>query len=384
MAFRELYPIVIASLLWGHLWTSKRILFYCDNEATVKIIHKGRSKSLCIIKLMRQLTWCSAQFNLCIYSKHLPGKTNRIADALSRFQMAKFRRLAPADLQPTSAFPSHGESSLDTSSRISALMSSSVSSSTQSVYHSGHQTYIKFTQMNNYPLVATENTLMHFATYCLEMPLNLSYQTIKLYLCGIRYHHLLQGIPNPFTLEEKLRNCVVAFFGFPRCAEFTCKSSFDPECNLCFSDLAMHDNHAVLTLKQSKTDPFRKGIDIKLFRTKSTVRPIQQFSAYLPMRNSTFACKPNDPLFIMENGNALTRSRFLEMLKQLLQCAGHTESGITGHSFRTGAATSAAKARIEDHLIKSIGRWSSDSNLRYIRTADSTIQHAQLSMFHSQ
>lgn len=96
MAFRELYPIVIASLLWGHLWTSKRILFYCDNEATVKIIHKGRSKSLCIIKLMRQLTWCSAQFNLCIYSKHLPGKTNRIADALSRFQMAKFRRLAPA------------------------------------------------------------------------------------------------------------------------------------------------------------------------------------------------------------------------------------------------------------------------------------------------
>lgn len=100
MAFRELYPIVIASLLWGHLWTSKRILFYCDNEATVKIIHKGRSKSLSIMKLMRQLTWCSAKFNFCIYSKHLPGKTNLIADALPRFQMAKFRCLAPtADSQ---------------------------------------------------------------------------------------------------------------------------------------------------------------------------------------------------------------------------------------------------------------------------------------------
>lgn len=335
--------------------------------------------------------------------------------------------------QPISALPSHGESSLETSSRISALMSSSVSSSTQSVYHSGHQTYTKFTQMNNYSLVATEDTLMHFATYCLDS-LNLSYHTIKLYLCGIRYYHLLQGIPNPFTLEDKLPRlqmllkgikrqqkphrpsrkpitteilhdmvkslqqgifthysdilmstvCVVAFFGFLRCAEFTCKSSFDPECNLCFSDLAMHDNHAVLTLKQSKTDPFRKGIDIKLFRTKSTVCPIQQLSTYLSMRNSTFACKSNDPLFIMENGNALTRSRFLEMLKQLLHCAGHSESGITGHSFRIGAATSAAKARIEDHLIKSMGRWSSDSYLRYIRTADSTIQHAQLSMLHSQ
>lgn len=53
MAFRELYPFVIASLLWGHLWTSKRILFYCDNEATVKIIHKGRSKSLSIMKMAK-------------------------------------------------------------------------------------------------------------------------------------------------------------------------------------------------------------------------------------------------------------------------------------------------------------------------------------------
>lgn len=62
--------------------------------------------------------------------------------------------------------------------------------------------------------------------------------------------------------------CVVAFFGFLRCAKFTCKSSFDTECSLCFNDLAMHYNHAVLKLKQSKTDRFRKGIDIRLFRTK--------------------------------------------------------------------------------------------------------------------
>jgi hypothetical protein len=96
MAFRELYPIVIAALLWGHQWSTKRILFHCDNETTVKIIHKGRSKALSIMKLMRQLTWCSAQHNFCIYSEHLPGKTNLIADALSRFQMEKFRHLAPA------------------------------------------------------------------------------------------------------------------------------------------------------------------------------------------------------------------------------------------------------------------------------------------------
>lgn len=94
-------------------------------------------------------------------------------------------------------------------------MSSSVSSSTQSVYHSGHQTYTKFTQMNNYSLVATEDTLMHFATYCLDS-LNLSYHTIKLYLCGIRYYHLLQGIPNPFTLEDKLPRLQMLLKGIKR------------------------------------------------------------------------------------------------------------------------------------------------------------------------
>lgn len=35
MAFLELYPIVVAALLWGSEWKRKKILFYCDNEATV-------------------------------------------------------------------------------------------------------------------------------------------------------------------------------------------------------------------------------------------------------------------------------------------------------------------------------------------------------------
>ncbi|CAG2245618.1 TMC [Mytilus edulis] len=44
MAFLELYPIVVSAILWGSQWTTKRILFWCDNEATVAIVKKGRSK----------------------------------------------------------------------------------------------------------------------------------------------------------------------------------------------------------------------------------------------------------------------------------------------------------------------------------------------------
>ncbi|XP_078332529.1 uncharacterized protein LOC111130663 isoform X2 [Crassostrea virginica] len=328
--------------------------------------------------------------------------------------------------------PSHGESPLKISSRIEALMSNSISSSTQLVYNTGYQTFVRFNLMNNFCQNATEDTLMRFVTHCFDS-LNLSYQTIKLYLCGIRHHLLLQGIPNPFASDVKLQRlhmllngikrqhrssrpsrkpittnilldlvttlqkgmfspysdllistvCVVAFFGFLRCAEFTCKSSFDPESNLCLSDLMVHKDHAVLTLKQSKTDPFRRGIGIKLFRNNATLCPLKQLASYLCLRNRNFNNNPQDPLFVMENGNALTRSYFLAMLKDLLNRSGHADSGITGHSFRIGAATSAATARIEDHLIKCMGRWSSDSYLRYIRTSDSAIQHAQLSMLQS-
>ena len=95
MAFLELYPIVVAAVLWGKDWSGKRILFHCDNLAAVQILAKGRSKEPIIMKLMRRLVMCAATYNFAIYSEHLPGKLNFLADSLSRFQIEKFRQLAP-------------------------------------------------------------------------------------------------------------------------------------------------------------------------------------------------------------------------------------------------------------------------------------------------
>jgi hypothetical protein len=101
MAFRELYPIVVAAILWGSSWSTKRIMFYCDNMSTVQIIRKGRSKIINIMQLMRRLTWLAAQYNFTVYCEHVPGINNVIADSLSRFQWDRFRQLAPmADLEP--------------------------------------------------------------------------------------------------------------------------------------------------------------------------------------------------------------------------------------------------------------------------------------------
>lgn len=106
MALFELYPIVMACVLWGHNWHEKRILFHCDNLATVDIITKGRSKVKSIMRLMRRLTFHSAVNNYIVHAVHIPGKLNNIADAISRFQMDRFRQLAPqADIHPIQCLP---------------------------------------------------------------------------------------------------------------------------------------------------------------------------------------------------------------------------------------------------------------------------------------
>lgn len=106
MALFELYPIVMACVLWGHNWNRKRILFHCDNSATVEIITKGRSKVKSIMRFMRKLTFHAAINNFVVHAVHIPGKKNDIADALSRFQMKRFRQLAPrADVFPMPCLP---------------------------------------------------------------------------------------------------------------------------------------------------------------------------------------------------------------------------------------------------------------------------------------
>ena len=104
--WKELYPIVTAAATWGHLWSTKRILFLCDNEVVVHCLRSGTSHSSDVMDLLRRLFLCAAKFNFTASAKHVPGIHNTIADSLSRFQMQVFRQEAPlADVHPT--IPAH-------------------------------------------------------------------------------------------------------------------------------------------------------------------------------------------------------------------------------------------------------------------------------------
>ena len=73
------------------------------------------------------------------------------------------------------------------------------------------------------------------------------------------------------------------------------------------------------------------------------------------------------PLFIYKDGTPLTRER-LVAVRHALERLGHVASQYSGHSFRIGAATTAAQAGLEDSVVKMMGRWESSAYLRYIRT----------------
>ena len=93
--FKELFAILMACATWGHLWRRQCILVHCDNQAIVSCMSSGTSKSASVMLLLRNLFYVSALHSFTVTVKHVAGKSNCIADSLSRFHMQEFRKLAP-------------------------------------------------------------------------------------------------------------------------------------------------------------------------------------------------------------------------------------------------------------------------------------------------
>ena len=268
-----------------------------------------------------------------------------------------------------------------------------------------------------HPFPLQENILCSYVAFLAEQ--KLKHRTIKAYLSGIRYLQIQKSLGNPFmsgamprleyvltgikrveaqantptrvrlpiTLDimQNLRRAwtgssehpegpmlwaaaCVGFFGFLRAGEFTVPSTetYDPEVHLNLADLAL-DSHveptvARIRIKQSKTDPFRQGVDIFLGRTEAAICPVTAIIHYIGIR------KPGPgPLFILNSGAPLTRTYLVANLQAALRQAGLDDSKYNGHSFRIEAATAAAQSGLEDSMIQTLGRWRSDAYKLYIK-----------------
>ncbi|XP_060127970.1 uncharacterized protein LOC132591759 [Zootoca vivipara] len=101
LTFLEFFPIVVAVHLWVEDFRDHRICFWSDNHAVVDVLAKQSSRSPRVSALLRAVVLQCLRFNIAFTARFIPGLSNDIADALSRFQMERFWSLVPdAQTQP--------------------------------------------------------------------------------------------------------------------------------------------------------------------------------------------------------------------------------------------------------------------------------------------
>ena len=250
--------------------------------------------------------------------------------------------------------------------------------------------------------------------FCCHLADTLDHSSMKVYLSAIRSLHVEEGHPSPLVgclwLQRVLRGvkrhqgsnrrqrqpitiqlmhifqslnfsdynhtmlwaaCCLGFYGFLRAGEFPVNSPFNPDIHLAVSDVQadslVNPSSFRIHIKCSKTDPFRQGCHIYIGAGKRDLCPVRALTQYLHVRGST-----PGPLFLLSDGTPLHRQWLTSNIQSIFSAAG-VPGCYTGHSFRIGAATSAASRGLPDHLIKTLGRWSSDAYQIYIHTPVSTV-----------
>ena len=298
---------------------------------------------------------------------------------------------------------------------VRSLLDRGVAQSTLAAYQSGKRRYFSFcAQFNFPPLPLQEHVLCQFVAFLFSA--SLSYQSIRSYLSAVRHLQITQGLPDPalaslarltyvlrgvqravkpqrrlprlpitpgilrriyqvwsqqtLTYERVMLWAAfcLGFFCFMRAGEFTCPSRQAFTDYMLSPDDVAVDSHSAPThmtvyLRQSKTDPFSVGSTLHVGVTGGNLCPVSAVLAYLAIRP-----RLHGPLFLFKDGSTLSKQRLVQALHQALSLAGIDDSRYSGHSFRIGAATTAARAGVSDSLIQTLGRWKSSAFTLYIRT----------------
>lgn len=312
---------------------------------------------------------------------------------------------------------------------VDKLWCAALSANTMTAYRTGIQCLFTFLIMSGVIIKSgelpsiSEELLIYFVSYC-HTSLKLKWTTIKLYLSGVRFHYLRGGFSDPLQSADRLQcvlrgvkrtqihrakqrlpitinilhqicrllktgkfsvdinitlecMCILAFYGFLRCSEFTIQSLKSPSQYLRIKDVLFSNDKSMFTLvlASSKTDPFRKGVRIPFFRTKYLC-PVACMWHYI-VHYRQESPSSNAPLFLDLDKRPFSRDIFISYLRQSLSHLGYNQTNYCGHSFRIGAASTAAAAGIEDHMIKTLGRWSSSCYVRYIHIDPLLVKQAQ-------
>ena len=104
------------------------------------------------------------------------------------------------------------------------------------------------------------------------------------------------------------------------------------------------------------------GVDLFIGRTGTDLCHVAALLDFISARGPTLGL-----LFVFKDGRMLTRRDFVDWVREALAKAGIDQTKYCGHSFRIGAATTAAAKGVEDCIITTLGRWESLAYLQYVK-----------------
>jgi hypothetical protein len=156
---------------------------------------------------------------------------------------------------------------------------------------------------------------------------------------------------------------------------------------------ALHDSsltrlsatHYRLTLKVSKTDFFRQGVDVNIFATENLLCPINAINN-MRLGRAPSTSPRTRYLFELDTGLPLSKQRFITLLRSAIgrverdHGLGLNSTAFAGHSMRRGGATSLALRGVAPNIIQTLGRWRSDAYKAYIVYPLSQLRDAVRSM----
>lgn len=156
--------------------------------------------------------------------------------------------------------------------------------------------------------------------------------------------------------------CLLCYSGFLRFSEFA---------NLRRSDITIFPTHAKLFLFKSKTDIYREGRDVVISRTGLPTCPVNMLERYIKLANikdhsdefifrPLYLCKTESSYKLRASGQ-LSYTRAREIFMSAFQDLGLDQKKFCLHSLRSGGATAAAAASVDDRLFKKHGRWKSNT-----------------------
>lgn len=177
----------------------------------------------------------------------------------------------------------------------------------------------------------------------------------------------------PKTLLPQYQQCMLramyllAFHAFLRVGEMTVNTF---SCHtLQYNDIAIipdclgHPIKIEITFRSFKSNCNIRPIVLSIEKKQDTsICPVMALVQFVTIRGTN----PGH-LFSFPNNQPVSYQFFTTCLKQTLCAAGIDSKGYTSHSFRIGAASTAAAQGIPDEDIQHMGRWKSLAFKRYIR-----------------